>query len=212
MAYVDWMIRGPELATCNCNWGCPCQFMALPTHGDCRAVGAIRIDQGHFGDVRLDGLKFVCLLAWPGAIHEGRGEVQLIVDERADERQRDAILKIVSGEETEPMATFFNVFASTMEKVHDPLFLPIEFDIDIPSRAGRARVPGILELAGEPIANPVSGAPHQARVTLPHGFEYHEAEFGSSTVKATGSIEHNWSKGHAHLCMLHLNAYGPIRN
>ena len=31
MAHVDWSIKGPEIATCNCDWGCPCQFNALPT-------------------------------------------------------------------------------------------------------------------------------------------------------------------------------------
>jgi hypothetical protein len=45
MAYVDWRIKGPQLSTCNCQVGCPCQFNALPTHGDCRAAVAMRIDQ-----------------------------------------------------------------------------------------------------------------------------------------------------------------------
>ena len=33
MAHTDWMIRGPEIASCNCSYGCPCQFNALPTDG-----------------------------------------------------------------------------------------------------------------------------------------------------------------------------------
>ena len=48
LASVDWHIKGPELATCNCDWGCPCQFNSLPSHGDCRAAVAMRIDQGDF--------------------------------------------------------------------------------------------------------------------------------------------------------------------
>jgi hypothetical protein len=50
MAYVDWRIKGPELSTCNCDWGCPCQFNALPSRGHCRAAVAMRIDEGHFGE------------------------------------------------------------------------------------------------------------------------------------------------------------------
>ena len=73
MAYVDWRIKGPELSTCNCDWGCPCQFNALPSRGYCRAAVAMRIDEGHFGEVRLDGLHWVSLLAWPGPIHHGDG-------------------------------------------------------------------------------------------------------------------------------------------
>ena len=76
MAYVDWRIKGPELSTCSCDWGCPCQFNELPSRRYCRAAVAMRIDEGHFGDVRLDGLHWVSLLAWPGAIHHGNGECQ----------------------------------------------------------------------------------------------------------------------------------------
>jgi hypothetical protein len=211
MANVDWRMRGPELATCNCDWGCPCQFNARPTHGDCRVAVGMRIDEGHFGDTRLDGLHWAALMAWPGAIHEGRGEVLPIVDERADADQREAILKIMSGEETEPGATMFNVFSSVIETVHEPLFLPIEFEADIEGRTGRLVVPGLVEARSEPIRNPVTGAPHRARVVLPHGFEYTEAEFASSTAKASGVIAHDWTSGHAHLSVLHLTPQGPVR-
>ena len=98
MANVDWRIKGPELSVCNCQVGCPCQFNALPTHGHCRAAVAMRIDQGHFGDVPLDGLHWVSLVAWPGAIHEGDGQCLAVIDERADERQRTALLTILSGD------------------------------------------------------------------------------------------------------------------
>ena len=211
MAHVDWEIQGPELAACNCDWGCPCQFNARPTHGHCRAGVAMRIDKGHFGDVRLDGLRFVVLAAWPGAIHEGRGEAQPVVDERADASQREALLKIIGGEETEPGATVFNVFASVIDTVHEPLSKPIEFEIDIESRTGRFAVPGLVEARGEPIKNPVTGRPHRARVVLPHGFEYAEAEYGSSTTKATGPIPLDWTNGHSHFATLHLTGHGPVR-
>ncbi len=188
MAYVDWEIRGPELSACNCDWGCPCQFNALPTHGHCRAAVAMRIERGHFGDVRLDGLVWAGMFGWPGPIHEGKGAAQPVLDERADARQREAILKILAGEETEPGATIFNVFAAVIDTVHEPLFKPIEFAVDIEARTGRVAIPGLIETIGEPIRNPVTGEPHRARVVLPHGFEYAEAEFGSSTTKATGLV------------------------
>lgn len=211
MAYIDWSIKGPELATCNCDWGCPCQFNARPTHGDCRAAVAMRIDQGHFGDVRLDGLVWAGMFAWPGAIHEGKGQGQPVLDERADERQREAILKILAGEETEPGATVFNVFASVIDTFHEPLFKPIEFDVDMEARTGRFAVPGLVEARGEPITNPVTGKAHRARVALPHGFEYTEAEFASSTTTATGKVPLDWMRGHGHFAMLHLTNTGPVR-
>ncbi len=211
MAHVDWEIQGPELVACNCDWGCPCQFNSNPTNGHCRAAVAMRIDKGHFGDVRLDGLHWACCVAWPGAIHEGNGECLPIVDERADERQREALLKIMSGEETEPGATFFNVFAATFTTVHEPRFKPIEFETDMGARKGHFSVPGIVETRGEPMRNPVTGAPLRGRIVLPDGFEYIEAEIGNSITKAGDPIPLDWVHGHAHFAMLHLTPIGPVR-
>jgi hypothetical protein len=83
MPDVKWMLKGREFAHCNCAYGCPCQFNALPTHGDCHAVLAHDIEQGYHGDTKLDGLKFAGIVSWPGPIHLGHGQVQPIVDERA---------------------------------------------------------------------------------------------------------------------------------
>jgi hypothetical protein len=211
LAYVDWRIRGPELSTCNCDWGCPCQFNARPTRGNCSAVVAMRIDDGHFGDVRLDGLHWVSVISWPGAIHEGRGTALVVVDERADEAQRTALLTILAGKETDPGATIFNVLAGTLETMLKPRFEPIDFEVDIEARTGQFSVTGLVEAKAEPIRNPVTGEPHQARLTLPAGFEYAEAEFGSSTTRAGDPLALDWTGRHAHFAMLHLTPTGPVR-
>jgi hypothetical protein len=211
MPFVDWHIRGQQIATCNCAWGCPCQFMSLPTEGHCRAAVAMRIERGHFGDVSLDGLKWVALFAWPKAVHEGNGEAVAIIDEHATVDQRTALLTILSGKEQEPGATYFNVFASTIATMHEPMFLPVEYDADLGACTGRFSVPGIVASTAEPLRNPVTGAPHRAKVALPKGFEFTEAEFGSSTTKATTAIHHDWQQRHAHLATIDIGPYGPVR-
>lgn len=207
---VDWMLRGPELVSCNCAWGCPCQFNSLPTYGDCRATAAMHIDEGYFGEVRLDGLRWACTVAWPGAIHEGGGEILPIVDERADEAQRNALLTIMSGEETVPGATFFNVFMSMIDTVHDPKFLPIEFSLDVDNRVGRFSVPGIVDASVEPILNPITKQPHRARINLPQGFEYRTAEMASGTVSAQAPVALDWAGRHCHVTDLHITGTGPV--
>jgi hypothetical protein len=71
MPDVKWMLKGREFAHCNCAYGCPCQFNAYPTHGDCHAILGYDIEQGYHGDTKLDGLKFAGIVSWPSAIHQG---------------------------------------------------------------------------------------------------------------------------------------------
>ena len=66
MAYVDWQMQGLEVVNCSCEWGCPCQFNALPSHGHCRALTFVQVERGRYGDVPLDGLRWGILAAWPG--------------------------------------------------------------------------------------------------------------------------------------------------
>ena len=47
---TEWEIHGMEFGNCNCDYGCPCQFNALPTHRFCQAIGFFSIDKGHFGE------------------------------------------------------------------------------------------------------------------------------------------------------------------
>lgn len=208
MPFVDWHMQGPEIANCNCDWGCPCQFNALPTRGDCRAMTAMRVDVGHFGDVDLAGTKWVGMFCWPGPIHEGKGGAFVVIDSSASEAQRNALLTILSGGETEPGATIFNVFASVIDTMHEPAFLPIEFEVDLNAGTGRVSVPGVIETDAEPISNPVTGEAHRAQVVLPGGFEYRLAEFVSGATRATGPVPLEWSGRHAHLANLNLSTHG----
>ena len=74
-----WSIQATELANCNCAYGCPCQFSSLPTNGSCEAAAGIEIKKGHYGDTNLDGTRAAMVVKWPGPIHEGNGEMQIII-------------------------------------------------------------------------------------------------------------------------------------
>ena len=207
-----WEIKARELANCNCSYGCPCQFNALPTYGFCEAVICMQIEDGFYGDVDISGVKFCCIVQWPGPVHEGHGKCQLIIDSDTTEMQRISIMRITSGEDTEPGKTIFNVFASTYELVFDPIFAPIEFEVDIDARKGSANVAGLIEMRGEPILNPVTGAEHRVRIDIPDGFEYSIAEIGSCSSKTSGNIVLDLNSTYGQFAHIHLNNNGIVKS
>lgn len=213
MKLVEWSMEGAVIVNCNCDFGCPCQFNSSPSRGDCRAYGFMQIERGRFNDVPLDGLRWGVMVAWPGAIHLGNGTHQSIVDARADERQRAALEAVSQGKETEPGTLIWQVFATTMTKVLPTLVKNIELSIDIPRRTARVRVPGVVDGGADPIRNPVTGQEHVARIVLPNGFEYTEAEIASGTGKTNGEagIALDLKNSHAHLARVHWSTHGVVR-
>lgn len=207
---VEWEIKGTEFTNCNCMYACPCQFNALPDKGFCEAVVGYQIHEGHFGDVRLDGLRAAAIYKWPGAIHLGNGSMQLIIDSRANAEQRNALVKIISGEETEDMATMWWVFGAMSPTKHPPLFHPINFEVDVESRRARLDIPGVATMTGEPIRNPATGAEHRVRIDFPESFEFAQAEIGSGTSKTTSTISLDLKDTYGQFAHLHLSHKGRL--
>jgi hypothetical protein len=208
MPTATWSIEGPHVVNCNCAYGCPCQYAALPTDGTCKAAVAWRIDKGHFGDTRLDGLFAVNLYTWPGPIHKGNGSMQSIIDERADDAQRKALAAILQGEGADPGSTMLQIYRAMCTTSHDPLFKPIELELDMDKRTARVHVAGIVETTVEPLKNPVTGAEYRARIDLPAGKEFRIAEVASGTTKASGVIPLDFAKSHAHFANASLTSAG----
>jgi hypothetical protein len=196
----------------HCDWGCPCQFNAPTTHGHCQAVTGGHIAEGYFNDIRLDGLDYAFLYAWPGEIADGNGREQAIICEQADASQREALGKILHGESTAPGATHWFVFASTMSEILETLYAPIELSVDVEARKATLTVPGMIESSGSPIIDPNSGDEFRARIDLPNGFEYRVAEVGTatSTVRGTG-VDMQLENSYGQFNELHMNQDGVIR-
>lgn len=207
---TPWELKGRELVNCTCEYGCNCQFNALPDKGHCHAVAGIAIDDGHLGDVRLDGLNIAAIFKWPGPIHEGNGEAIAFIDRRADPAQREALLRILTGQDTDPFATMFAVYASTVTTMHEPVFTDVEVQVDVDGRKGRVFVPDYIETTGRPIRNPVTGAEARARIDLPDGFEYAIAEIGSAASRTQGPVRVEIEDKYAQFARLHLNNHGVV--
>ena len=174
---IKWRIAGEGVESCNCSWGCPCQFLALPTTGRCEAFLVGRIGHGYFGDTRLDGVVFSRIFWWPGAIHEGNGVRRMIIDEQATKEQREALIALDSGQHGGP---YWEIFGAVCPNVVEPIVAPISLNVDREKRRATIRIPDLIESDVEPIKNPATGEEHRARIVLPNGFHYKEAEMGNT--------------------------------
>jgi len=198
MAQADWRLEGEWIKNCTCAFGCPCDFNARPTHGSCQGLAGMRITKGHFGTTNLDGLSFFVVVSFPGALHEGNGQLQPIIDERASPDQREALFAIMSGQNSAE-GTLFHIFSLIVTKMHDPIFAPVTFEFDKSARLARLVIPGVLETEVEPIKNPVTGAPHHIQVVMPEGFEHHMGEVASANIRSNGAIKFETTGSHSTL-------------
>ena len=161
--------------------------------------------------MRLDGLCFAWIGGWPGAVHEGDGEIQFIIDERADGAQREALRRILYNEDTDELLTHYAIFSAMSSIVHPPIFAPMTVEIDMEARTAHSEVPGVVVSDVEPVRNPVTGKPHRAQIVLPEGFASTLMETASGTVRATGTIELDFANTFAGIAQLHMTDQGIVR-
>lgn len=168
---VKWALEADYLQACNCDYGCPCEFEAPPTAGYCDGIGAWRINRGHYGDVSLDGLGLGELLHSPGPLHEGNCTIAWLIDEKANEQQREALVKIAGGEAG---GIPFEILAQLTSKAPEPQFVPFEFNIN--GKESSVKMGDVGAIALESIRNPVTGDPEDIRIEHGTGFIFKGAD------------------------------------
>jgi hypothetical protein len=170
-----WFFDADYLQSCNCDYGCPCEFSAPPSVGFCEGLGVWRIDRGEYDGLSLGGTGIGFAAKWPGAIHEGNGTVLLFVDEKASPQQREALLAIGSGQAG---GLPFEILATTFSTLLEPRFVPFDFHLD--GLKSSVRLGAEFQIALEPIKNPVTGAAEQVTVNHGTGFIFQTAECASA--------------------------------
>ena len=134
----------------------------------------------------LTGLNWAFMMIWPGEIADGNGREMIVIDESANDEQREALRKIIIGEAGEPGSNHFSVFGSTCSEVLDPVYAPINLEIDIDSRTASLEVPGMIKASGTPITNEFDGQPFHIALSRPSGsFEFTHAQIGAGTASVT---------------------------
>ena len=137
--------------------------------------------------------------------------MQIVIEERADARQRETLRRIIHGEDTKDMSTMWWVYSAMSDTHHPTLYKPINFEIDIEGRRAAASIPGLLETEGRPIKSPVSGHPHRVRIDMPGGIEFDVAEIGSGSATTSGAIAFMLKDSYGQFNRLHHHSGGVIR-
>ncbi|MGI0149685.1 MAG: DUF1326 domain-containing protein [Thermoplasmata archaeon] len=192
---TEWAFEADYFTYCNCDWGCPCNFNARPTQGNCQGVGAWRIVRGQFGPTPLDGVVFAASYFFPGLIENGNGTRRLYIDRKATPAQRDAIDAIGNGREG---GGIFELFTKLSSKTYPTLVTDIEFRVDGPT--AYLKIDDILEAESAALSYP-DGTKILPTFTLPHGIEFKEA-LATNTKRW-------WIRDEAMLAA-HENKYGAV--
>jgi hypothetical protein len=157
----SWRLVGDWFDVCRCRLPCACTFAQAPDEGECDGILAWHIREGKYGDVELDGLNVVALGQFEGNIwdEETKAVMGMFLDERADERQREALQTIWSGQAGGWPAGF----AESIGEIRGLEFVPIEFEIADDLSHWSVEVPGKAKGSAAGLSGPTNpdGAPVQ---------------------------------------------------
>jgi len=188
---MAWTVAGNVLIACNCDWGCPCNFNALPSRGNCEGGWIWMIDKGHVDDVTLDGLGVAVFAKWPGAIHHGGGRAVCYMDERATDPQRAALARLLRGELGGPWGIFIKTY-----ELAEPV--TARFDVSLAGHGSRATIGDAVALELQTIRNPVTQAEVHPEVVLPEGLVTKRGNMAASKVFRVGSgLDYDYSGQYA---------------
>jgi hypothetical protein len=173
-----WKASGDFFDVCSCNIACPCTFAQSPTYGDCEAVLAYHIKNGHYGETSLDGLNVLALSYFKGNIWAGetKASIAAYIDEGADQRQREALQMIFTGK----AGGFMAEFAKLIEDVRGMNFAPIKFEIEDDLSYWSAEIPGKVIAKAEALGGPMTPPGKRVQTLNPPG-----SEVGPSGTVAT---------------------------
>ncbi len=157
-----WRIQGDFLLSCNCDVWCPCVLSmgkADPTYGRCLSWWAIHCEQGHNGDVTLDGLTTGLLLETPGPLAEGGWTFAIYLDENGSPEADDALVEIFKGQAGGPISRFSIMISDYLGAKKVPItYEELE-------TGWRVNVPKLIEGAIEPIQGADGETPVMAKNT-----------------------------------------------
>jgi hypothetical protein len=140
-----------------------------PTYGDCDGVLAYHIRKGQYGEVSLDGLNVLTIGYFKGNIWAGETKFSgaFFFDERANEKQREALNMIFTGK----AGGFMAEFAKLLGEVKGMDYAPIKFEVSDDLSYWSVEIPGKVAAKAEALTGPMTPPGKRVQTTNPPGSE-----------------------------------------
>jgi hypothetical protein len=143
---TPWHASGLLFENCNCTVVCPghTHFSQNCTHERCIGFWAVRVDDGRWGDVPLAGVRAVIAYDSPQRMMDGGWTERLVVDAASDV-QRDAMVRILCGDDGGPWEVLGRFVGTRLPTRYDRI------EIEDQDALKRVAIEGLLESSLEPI-------------------------------------------------------------
>lgn len=177
-----WSISGDWFDVCSCSIPCPCIFAQPPTNGQCEGVLAYHIRKGQYGETSLAGLSVLALSYFKGNIWAGetKASIAFFIDERADDKQRQALQMIFTGR----AGGFMAQFAKLVGENRGTSFVPIKFEVADDLAFWSATIPGKITVEAEALTGPMTPPGKRVQTLNAPG-----SEVGPGTVATWGKAK-----------------------
>ena len=122
---MAYHLEGRLLEVCNCRVLCPCWIGEDPDNGTCDTIVAWHFDKGTIEGVDVSGQTIALIAHVPGNILQGNWKAAVYVDSTASQQQKDAILKVYTGQLGGPVGDLVKLVGEVVSVES----VPITFDV-----------------------------------------------------------------------------------
>lgn len=139
---TKWWVKGEYMEACSCDFLCPCivKNMTTPaTHDFCKVALTFDIQQGTYGSVSMDGVRFAMVVQSEAVMGTGDWIGGVVIDSGASDEQAAAVGAIAGADGNGPLA----MFAPLIGDFRGVERHPITFESD--SKHIHAQIEGLLD-------------------------------------------------------------------
>jgi hypothetical protein len=192
-----WKASGDWFDVCKCNIQCPCEFAQAPTYEEFDGILAYHIKEGNYGDISLNSLNVLAIVTFKGNIWTGEGltkvNMAIFFDDKADDKQREALNEIFRGR----AGGFMAEFAKLIGEIRGIEYAPIKFELADDLSHWSAEISGKILARAEALTGLTTPPGKRVQTINPPGSEVGPggaATWGRSLADEVDAMGFKWAR------------------